>query len=214
MIARRTSVFVSVLGMCLAVAAPAGAHRVDEYLQATRIAIGIDRVDLEIDLTAGTAIASEAAAWIDTNHDGRISNSEGRQYAQEVLRSIELSVDLHDVALTVDDINVPDLAQMSAGTGAVRLQVYGRMPAPSAGHHQVVYSNRHRSESSVYLVNALVPSDSRIQLTDQRRDNAQHQLKLEYTMAGGRTWTSFLLVGLAMAGVLGVSRLPRPMTPS
>jgi hypothetical protein len=33
-------------------AAPASAHRLDEYLQATRIGVSQGRIDLEIDLTA------------------------------------------------------------------------------------------------------------------------------------------------------------------
>ena len=42
----------------LCAAAPAGAHRLDEYLQATRIGVSQNRIDLEIDLTAGAAIAA------------------------------------------------------------------------------------------------------------------------------------------------------------
>jgi len=36
----------------LAIPPTATAHRLDEYLQATRVSIDVDRVDLEIDLTA------------------------------------------------------------------------------------------------------------------------------------------------------------------
>ena len=78
------------------------------------------------------------------------------------------------------------------------------------GHHQVAYSNTHRPESSVYLVNALVPDDARIQIADQRRDSAQHGLTLEYTVKADARWASLLLVGLVMAGALVVSRLPGP----
>ena len=88
------------------------------------------------------------------------------------------------------------------------------MSPKGAGHHQVVYSNTHRSESSVYLVNALVPADSRIQIAGQQRDRAQHGLTFEYTVAGDGRWAPFLLIGLAMAGVLGASRMPRPSAPS
>ena len=56
--ARRLFVSFAVLGAWLATLPPAAAHRLDEYLQATRLSIDIDRVDLEIDLTAGSAMAS------------------------------------------------------------------------------------------------------------------------------------------------------------
>src|SRR5580704_17875054 len=71
----------------------ASAHRMDEYLQATRLSIDVDRVDMEIDLTPGVAMASEVFGWIDTNRDGEISQSEGDAYARRMLRSVVLSVD-------------------------------------------------------------------------------------------------------------------------
>ena len=37
--------------------APIAAHRLDEYLQAARIAVDVDRVGVELDLTPGVAIA-------------------------------------------------------------------------------------------------------------------------------------------------------------
>ena len=55
---RRLSPPLVVLCTWLATVPPAGAHRLDEYLQATRLPIDIEHVDLEIDLTAGAALAS------------------------------------------------------------------------------------------------------------------------------------------------------------
>ena len=55
----------------------AHAHRLDEYLQATRVAIARDRIDLEIDLTPGATIAASIATEIDTDRDGRFSPAEG-----------------------------------------------------------------------------------------------------------------------------------------
>ena len=49
--ARARVVSAAALGVWLATPAPAGAHRLDEYLQATRVSIDLDRVGLEIDLT-------------------------------------------------------------------------------------------------------------------------------------------------------------------
>jgi len=90
--------------------------------------------------------------------------------------------------------------------GTIRLRATAKVPATSAGPHQVSFLNTHRPESSVYLVNALVPENPRIQLADQRRDVAQHGLTLDYTVTAGapspsdRTFA--LLAGLAMLGCL------------
>lgn len=205
-------VLFAVFGMWLSAASPIGAHRVDEYLQATRIGVEIDRIDLEIDLTAGITVASKVSGWIDTNRDGLVSEAESEAYAREILRSLSLSVDGRRAPITFVAIHVPELREMSLGAGTIQVRATAKISPTGAGRHQIVYSNTHRPESSVYLVNALVPSDSRIQIAGQQRDRAQHRLALEYTVAGG--WTPLLLIGLAMAGVVGVSRLPRPSAPS
>jgi len=208
---RRIFVSFAVLGVWLSTPAPAGAHRVDEYLQATRLSIDIERVGLEIDLTAGVAVAPKVFAWIDTNRDGQISNTEGEAYARQLLRSVVLSVDGRPVPITLVEIRLPPFRDMSLGIGTIRVRATANVSATGAGRHHVSYFNTHRSESSVYLVNALVPADPRIQIAGQRRDSAQHGLTLDYTVRADAPWarTCSLLAGLAMAGVLGVMRWPR-----
>jgi len=198
--------------MCvwLAAPAPAGAHRLDEYLQATRLSIGVDRVDLEIDLTAGVAVAPEVFAWIDTDRDGQISIAEGDAYARQMLRAVALSVDGRPAPVSLIAIRLPQLREMSQGVGTIQLRASAGISAAGAGRHQISYVNAHRPERSVYLVNALVPADLRIQIAGQQRDRAQHGLTLDVTVTGApwaRTWS--LLALLAMAGALGVTRRPR-----
>ena len=209
---RRLLMSFAVLGICLSAPASAGAHRLDEYLQATRLSLDIERVGLEVDLTAGTGVASDVLAWIDTNGDGLISDAEGDAYARQMLRSVVLSVDGRPVPITLDEVHFPAFHEMSLGVGIIRVRATAKVPAAGAGRHHVSYVNTHRSESSVYLVNALVPSDPRIQIAAQRRDSAQHGLMLDYDVMADASWarTCVLLAGLAMAGVLGMTRRPRP----
>jgi hypothetical protein len=184
----------------------AGAHRVDEYLQATRLSIDVDRMDLEIDLTAGAALASKVSAWIDTNGDGEISDAEGEAYARQMLRSVVLKIDGWPVPITLVESSFPQIRDMSLGLGVIRLRATAKVPAASAGRHQVSFLNLHRPESSVYLVNALVPANPRIQLGEPRRDVAQHGLTLDYTVMADAPSPSdrtlALLAGLVMAGCL------------
>jgi hypothetical protein len=188
----------------LATLPPAGAHRVDEYLQATRLSIDMERVDLEIDLTAGVAMASAVFAWIDTNRDGEISDAEGEAYARQMLRSVVLKVDGWPAPIQLVESSFPQFRDMSLGVGTIRLRATAKVPATGAGRHQVSFLNTHRPERSVYLVNALVPANPRIQLGDQRRDIAQHGLALDYTVVADAPWarTFALLAGLVMAGWL------------
>ena len=73
------------LALTLAVAGSAelSAHRTDEYLQAARLAIDPARVQIELDLTPGIALADTIVADIDRNHDGSLSADEQRAYGAE-----------------------------------------------------------------------------------------------------------------------------------
>jgi len=189
-------------------ATPAAAHRVDEYLQATRLSVDIERVDLEIDLTAGSALASKVFGWIDTNRNGEISDAEGEDYARQVLRSVVLKVDGWPVPIHLVETSYPQFHDMSLGVGTIRLRATAKVPASTAGQHQISFLNTHRTESSVYLVNAMVPANPRIQLADQRRDRAQLGLTLDYRVIGEAPPAHWfiLLAGLVMAACLFLRR--------
>jgi hypothetical protein len=201
---RRLIAPCAVLGAWLATLHSAAAHRVDEYLQATRLSVDVERVDLEIDLTAGFAVASRVFAWIDTNRDGEVSQAEGEAYAQQVLRSLVLKVDGRPVPIRLVETSFPEFRAMSLGVGTIRLRATAKVPPAGAGHHQIYFLNTHRTDLSVYLVNALVPANPRIQLADPRRDRAQLGLTLDYTIgadaASGRT--PLLITALMMAACL------------
>src|SRR5262245_61167992 len=77
----------------LALPTLASAHILDEYEQATRIALATDRVTLKLRMTAGVEIASQVFALIDTNKDGQVSPAEGRAYGLRWLKTATLKVD-------------------------------------------------------------------------------------------------------------------------
>lgn len=205
---RRLIVTFVLLGIGLGRPVPAGAHRLDEYLQATRLSIDIDRVSLEIDLTPGVSVASRVFGWADTNRDGEVSGTETEAYARRILSAVVLSVDGRAVPVTFVDSRFPDARDMTAGAGTIRLRADSKIPPASAGRHQLAYVNDYRPDMSVYLVNALVPADPQIRITDQRRDPAQHRLTLDYdvTTHSASFRTSWLLAGLVTLGLLAVTR--------
>lgn len=188
----------------LVLIAPAGAHRMDEYLQATRLSVSLDRVDLEIDLTPGIALASRVFSWIDADQDGEISGVEGQTYARRMLDSVVLKIDGWPAPVVLLGASFPRFQEMSLGVGTIRLRAAAKIPQARAGRHQLSFLNTHRPEWSVYLINALVPENPRVQLEDQRRDRQQHGLTLDYSVAGDapsdRTFAA--LLGLALAGTL------------
>ena len=205
---RRLIVTFVLLGIGLGRPVPAGAHRLDEYLQATRLALDIDRVSLDIDLTPGVSVAARVFGWMDTNRDGEISTTESEAYARRILSGVVLSVDGRAVPVTLVDSQFPNARDMTAGVGTIRLRAASKIPPASAGRHQLAYVNDYRPEMSVYLVNALVPADPHIRIADQRRDPAQHRLTLDYdvTTRSASFRTSWLLAGLVALGLLAVRR--------
>jgi hypothetical protein len=204
----RLLVTLVLLAMVVGRPIPAGAHRLDEYLQATRLSVDLDQVTLEIDLTPGVNIATQVLAWIDTNRDGQVSPAEGDAYAQQMLSAVALSVDGNAVLVTLVSTQIPDLHDMRLGVGPIRLRATATMPPAGSGRHQLSYFNDHHPDMSAYLVNAFVPKDSRIQIATQRRDSAQHRLTLEFdlTLHSRSTRAWWLLAGLAAVGLPVVAR--------
>ena len=175
----------------LGLPAPAGAHRLDEYLQAARFSIERNHVDMEIDLTPGSSVAARVFSLIDTNRDGRISEEEGRAYADQLRRGIELSVDGVPLALHFAPGLFPEFQDMNAGTGMIRFHAAAEFPAAAPGRHELLYRNTHQPDISVYLSNALVPVDRQIEINAQRRDTSQAELAIDYRVVAKSAWPVF-----------------------
>lgn len=200
-----------VLSVWLGRAAPADAHRLDEYLQATRLAIEVERVSLEIDLTPGASVAPQVFAAIDTDQDGQIARAEAVRYARVVLSAVALSVDDTPVALALEDSQFPEREDMNLGLGMIRLRATAMLPSSAAGRHHLAYANNHRPVESVYLVNALEPATPRIEISQPLRDAAQQGLTLNYRVALDPRWARlwWSLTGVAMGGLLVCARWRR-----
>src|SRR5690349_2244132 len=99
--------FLLTAALSLSLAAPALGHRLDEYLQATKIAVANDRVELEIRLTPGVEVFRTLLAKIDTDGDGVISDSEQRAYAQRVLDDLLVNVDFVPLRLHLTSMTFP-----------------------------------------------------------------------------------------------------------
>ena len=92
---------------------------------------------------------------------------------------------------------------MALGLGTIRLRATATASA-GTGRHEIVYLNTHAPASSVYLVNALLPSDARIEISTQQRDVEQRGVTLDYRVAPSEGWVrgGWLVTVVAMFGVL------------
>jgi hypothetical protein len=188
-------------GVLIITLAPAlQSHRLDEYLQATRIAVSTEQLVVEIDLTPGAAIAESVVTAIDRDRDGRPSPEEQHAYAQLVLASTRLEVDGQPRVLTLLRAQVPDLTALRSGMGTIRLEAGAAPAASTPGRHQLTYRHTHREDVGAYLVNALTPATPRIRITGQDRDVLQRELRLSYEVTPSAIrWPSWWATGTALA---------------
>jgi hypothetical protein len=177
----------------------ADAHRLDEYLQASRISIESGCIAVEINLTPGAAVADGVIAKIDRNEDGEFSPAETEAYASDFVRSLSLQVDGVEQSLLLERYRSTSPAEMRQGMGTIRLYAAAK-PSLAGGPHRLVFRNTHRSDIGVYLVNALVPSDERIRIHGQSRDFLQREYAVEYALASPRTSTR----AASVSSVVGV----------
>ena len=167
----------------LAVSTPACAHRLDEYLQATTIAVAHDRIAVQMHLTPGVAVFDRVFASMDTDGDGVLSEVEQKAYAQHVLRDLSLTIGGSDIPLRLISTSFPAVEEMKQGLGDILLKIDADVPCGRLSR-QLTFENHHQSAISVYLVNCLVPKDPAIRITAQKRNYDQSVFQLEYGRTG------------------------------
>jgi hypothetical protein len=166
---------------------PAGAHRLDEYLQATRITIGVHQISLTLELTPGVAVAAEVLHLIDPSGNSSIPPDRGERYARRVLRELRLELDGKMQSIQLVDAAFPDREDVEQGEGTIHLKAVVQIRQLKAGAHEIFFRNEHWPKISVYLANALVPEDKTIQITRQIRDSIQREFRLDFEASSSAT---------------------------
>jgi hypothetical protein len=182
------------------------AHRVDEYLQAARVAVEPGRVEIQLDLTPGIAVADALVAEIDGDHDGLLSADEKLAYVARVFRAVELQLDGRTLHPEPVATTFPDVEALRRGQGTIQLRSAATFPRVSNGDHQLLFRNTHRSEVGAYLANALVPTDDRVAITRQTRHPEQTDLTLDYVVVRPAATEAWLLTIIAGAVLLVTRR--------
>jgi hypothetical protein len=171
----------ALLACCLLALASEGlAHRLDEYLQATRIAVATNRIDFTLELTPGVAVAEQVLKLIDPDRDRRVSGDEGSAYARQFLKDISISLDGKAMALSVTSLSFPTVQEIRSGTGVIRIRATSPVSRLAVGSHALSLTNSHLPAISVYLVNALRSMDPAVEIGRQTRDELQKDYRLEF----------------------------------
>jgi hydrogenase/urease accessory protein HupE len=168
----------------LALAIPALAHRIDEYLQAATIDITRDRVALQLRLTPGVDVAKLVSTWIDTDANGALSPREQREYVQQLRRDLTLTIDNHPASLLAISWSFPRIGPMMDGTSDIVVNFETEIPRGRRTHN-LVFENRHAGGISAYLVNALQPREHGIVVSRQRRTYDQSRYEVTFEAGDG-----------------------------
>jgi hypothetical protein len=182
------------------------AHRRDEFLQAARIGIAADRIELELSLTPGISIADAIGAAVDRDRDGVRSDQEQRAFVNQALGAMQLAVDGRPLNITLIAATVPDAAALRCGDAPIEVRAVASLPRLGLGRHRLRFTNAYRRDISVYLVNALVPASDRITVGAQDRDPEQRETTIEYTIAAASSALLPLWVFAPLAGAWLVTR--------
>lgn len=156
------------------------AHRDDQYLQATIVAIEPDGVRLQINMTPGIAVAEQVIALIDS--DGAISRNEAPAYAELLKRDLTLRIDGRNLEskLTASEFVPP--AELRTGSGIIQVEFAAIFGPLAAGPHRLTFENRHLTKMSVYLINAAKPKFAAVRITSQKRNQNQSAGEIEFTL--------------------------------
>jgi len=175
--------FAAAGAILLCARTPGLAHRLDEYLQATLLSVTKESVGAQIRLTPGVAVYPAVLALIDSDADGRISDTEQSAYAERVLRDLSLTIDGDRLRPRLVSAKYAKIEEMKEGLGAIQLEFRADLP-PGGRNRRLIFENHHQSRMAAYLVNSLAPQDLDILVTAQHRNEDQSVYQLDYAQAG------------------------------
>jgi hypothetical protein len=190
-------------------AGPAGAHQLDEYLQATRLDLSRDRLVVDVSLTAGASIASGIIALIDRDGDGTASAAEMEAYARRVLEDLRLTIDGRACPLALVRVVSPSWDDLREGLGTIRLEAAAEHGL-GRGPHRVTFENAHQPAPSVYSVNVLKPDSGDVSIGAQRRDVLQHRIEIDVDVSGASSRVAWAAAASALIGALLILRRRSP----
>jgi hypothetical protein len=179
-VSRRLGRFMLLLAL-VSFPCAAFAHREDEYLQATLVAISPGGVTLQINLTPGIAVAERVIAAIDGDGDGAISKNEAAGYAESLKRDLTLRMDGRKLNLKLTASAFVPPEELRTGSGIIQVEFSTTFGSLVAGPHRLTLKNRHLTAISVYLINAAKPSLSTVQIIRQKRNENQSAGEIEFT---------------------------------
>jgi hypothetical protein len=173
MVAAVTTTARHLLWLLLALPSAGWAHQLDEYIQATLVAIEPGEIRLQMNLTPGVQVADRVLALIDRDHNGLISTNEMVAYAKKVQRDLTVRLDKRTAKLKLENCRFPQVGDIRKGEGIIQIEFSVTPGSFATGLHKLTLENRHFPSISAYLFNAAHPKSGLVQITGQKRNETQ-----------------------------------------
>jgi hypothetical protein len=166
--------------LLLALPSAGFAHQLDEYIQATLVAIEPGEIRLQMNLTPGVEVANQVLALIDRNHNGIISTNEAAAYAEAIQRDLIVRLDGRVVGLKLNASSFPAVSEIREGEGIIQIEFSVTPCSFAAGAHKLTLENRHLPAISAFLINAARPKSALVQITAQKRNETQSSGEVDF----------------------------------
>ena len=176
----RTFGYLALLLALFALPSIVFAHRDDQYLQATVVAVEPSGVRLQINLTPGIAVAEQVIAEIDRNRDGVISPNEAAAYVKSLQRDLALRLDGQRLELKLTGCEFTEPEELRTGSGIIQIEFFATPGPLATGSHRLTFENRHFTAISVFLINAAQPRSGTVQITSQKRNENQSAGEIDF----------------------------------
>jgi hypothetical protein len=167
----------------LALPSAGWAHQLDEYIQATLVAIEPGEIRLQMNLTPGVQVASQVLTLINQNHNSVISTNGAAAYAEALRHDLVVRLDDRVVELKLNTSKFPAVSEIREGTGIIQIEFSITPASFAAGAHKLTLDNRHLPAISAYLFNAARPKSDLIQITGQKRNDTQSLGEVDFNFS-------------------------------
>jgi len=111
-------------------------------------------------------------------------------------------LDQRSVALEPTRSEFPAPPELRSGWAFIQVEFSEALGPHAAGKHSLVVENRHLPSVSVYLINALQPESSAIQISKQNRNENQSRGEIEFSFVAPPSSSNWKGMVIAAAGML------------
>lgn len=170
------------LPLLLALLGSAQAHPVDEVVQGAYLTLTPAGVELELDITPGSAVAASVTGSLDADRNGTVTATEARAYATRVLAAQTLTLDGTRARWTLRDVQAPPLANLKLGSDTLKILATAPRTQRS-GTHTLSYTNSYAPAKTQRVANIFLKPGGALsdRVTGQTRSADLTRLTVQFT---------------------------------